>query len=166
MVGGIHPLWQENQMAACHLHAEGDVGIFYRQPSDACEDLMAFIRTTDRVSEVVIVLANPTAAPVKVGHVRSAGGRGFKRAPEEFETRPVRKCLIFLDVYFMRLPIFLGMDMKISFQKDQTSVNELPSESIRCKYILYKVNFQSLTSKSNWKWYFMNIIQSKLVISN
>jgi len=28
-------------------------------------DLMAFIRTTDRVSEVVIVLANPTAAPVK-----------------------------------------------------------------------------------------------------
>ena len=54
-------------MAACHLHAEGDVGMFYRQPSDACEDLMAFIRTTDRVSEVVIVLANPTAAPVKVG---------------------------------------------------------------------------------------------------
>ena len=98
----LQPLWwvefidfdrKTKWLHAISMLPEGDVGIFYRQPSDACEDLMAFIRTTDRVSEVVIVLANPTAAPVKVGWSGQLEGEKQKDH-RRIRNTAVRKCLI------------------------------------------------------------------------
>ena len=85
---------------------------------------MAFIRTTDRVSDVVIVLANPTEKPVKDG----AGAAGAERLSRKegsvamddphgghpkargISTRRWSwcQCLRFLDIRFSRSGLLVG----------------------------------------------------------